>query len=111
MGTISGRDFLNHVLAKAEAGVLSYAELFDARDIVLDFSGLELPRLAGEVRRIMGRQRPFKVAVVTNDRLISSLIRKYAETVGEDGRHFRIFRDVANARVWIKNTSLQILRL
>jgi hypothetical protein len=110
LGTISGCDFLNHIFAKAQAGVLSYAELFDARDIVLDLSGFELPLLAVEVRRIMGQQRPFKIAVVANNSLMLCLLRKYAETIGEDERRFRIFDDVANAQSWLTNASFRILR-
>ena len=102
LGTISCPDFLNHINAKAGAGVLGYAELFDARDIALDFSGIELPLLAGEVRRLMGDERPASVAVVTNDPVIGILIRKYAETIREDHRSFGIFAELADARRWLR---------
>jgi hypothetical protein len=111
LGTISCVDYLNHVFAKAQAGILSYAELFDIRNAVFNLAGIELPLLAGEVRRIMGRQKPFKVAIVTNDPLISNLVRKYADTIGEDERRFRVFGDLQDALLWIGKPCLQILRL
>ena len=90
-----------HIQEKVEADVLSYSELFDARDVSLDLSISELSTIAKEVREVMGSVRPGKVAVVTNNNFIYGLARTYQALTATDNPRFEVFRDFDVARSWL----------
>ena len=100
-GIVSCEDILNHIEAKVVADVLTYAELFDARDVTLDVSIAELNVIAKEAREATGQQKPGRIAVVTNSSFIYGLAKLYASLTEKDNPHFEIFREMDAARSWI----------
>ncbi len=101
VGTIDFADLVVHLRAKDKANLLSYAELFDARDVLLDVSASELREIADEVRSVMGSQTPARIAVVTNSAFIYGLAETYAALTVQDNPQLRIFRSLEEANAWI----------
>jgi hypothetical protein len=99
----------DYVQRKAQAGVIDYAELFDARDVTLDLSLSDLQRIADEVRAAQGLLKPGKVAAITNSDFVYGLARAYAALAREDNPHFHIFRDIEEARAWLLEVGLEPL--
>lgn len=100
-GILSFEEIVQHLQAKEESHVLDYAELFDARDVSLDFSVAELRRIADEVRRMMGTVVPGKVAVVTNNNFIYGLARTYQAITTSHNSRLEVFKDFEAAREWL----------
>lgn len=97
-GILSLEEALDHLKAKAAAGAVTYAELFDARDVSLDFSVQDLMRIAAGVREVLGTAKPGPVAVVTNNNFIYGLARTYQVMTAQDNPRFEVFRDYEAAR-------------
>jgi hypothetical protein len=100
-GIISRADVLNYINAKMEAGVLGYAELFDARDIVVDLPIVDLSVIADAMRSSMAGEKPARTAVVTNSAFISGLAKRYGEITSADNQQFKVFTDYDEASKWI----------
>jgi hypothetical protein len=105
-GMISCEEIVTHIQAKTRAGLIQYAELFDARDIVLDLSVGDLPAIASEMRGATAGETPGKIAVVTNSAFIYGLAGSYAAMTKDDNPHFEVFNDIEEARSWILNGSV-----
>ena len=100
-GVVSRADVLGYIDAKRQAGVCGYAELFDARDIVVDLSISDLPVIGEAMRSSMAGQKPAKTAVVTNSAFIYGLAKRYAEVTRADNPEFKVFTDYAEASTWV----------
>jgi hypothetical protein len=100
-GIVSCADILDHIQAKVVSDVLSYAELFDARDVTLDVSVAELKSIAVKSREAIGKHQPGRVAVLTDSSFIYGLAKLYASLTEKDNPQFKIFQDMDAARSWI----------
>src|SRR4051812_13785994 len=100
-GIVSRADVLSYIEAKTEAGVLGYAELFDARDMVVDLSTADLPVIGTAMRKAAEGKEPAKTAVVTNSAMIYGLAKRYAEITRADNPLFKVFTDYNEARTWV----------
>jgi hypothetical protein len=101
-GVISRADILGYIDAKMQAGVLGYAELFDARDIVVDLSMADLSPIGDAMRNSMAGQKPAKLAVVTNSAFIYGLAKRYGEITSGDNSQFKVFTDYDAASKWVE---------
>ena len=101
VGIVELADLLAHVQAKAIAGVLSYAELFDARKIVLDLSIPELFIIASEMRKAMAGKPPARIAVVVSSGFLHGLARSYAQIAIADGQTVEVFKNYEEAHAWL----------
>jgi hypothetical protein len=101
VGVVELADILAHIQAKTLAGVLSYAELFDARKIVLDLSIPELFIIASEMRAAMAGKKRTRIAVVVGSGFLHSLVRSYAEIAITDNQIVEVFRNYDEAHAWI----------
>jgi len=104
-GIVSYDDVVNHLDAKAKSKALSYAELFDAREVTLNLSISDLQRIAQRVRTMMGRQTPARVAVVTRNNFVRGLARTYAALTVQEHSAFDVFSDLEEARAWVLEAS------
>src|SRR4051812_48015970 len=93
-GIVTFQQLAQHIAAKSEEGYAAKAELFDARDITLDLSVLELKELAERAKAVLDPQAPGQIAVVTNSGFVYGLARTYAELSRADNPHFEVFSDV-----------------
>lgn len=100
-GIVSCGDILKHIEAKVVADVMSYAELFDARDVTLDISITEVNVIARKVREATGQEKPGRIGIITNSNFIYGLAKLYASITEKDNPQFRIFQDLDAARLWI----------
>jgi hypothetical protein len=104
-GIVTKQDVLKYIRAKIEKGFQRYAELFDARDIVLDLSANDLPAIADAMRDSVLDQVPPKIAVVTNSAFVYGMAKKYAEISQPDNPSFEVFGSVDDARRWLRVAS------
>lgn len=100
-GHISKTDLLGYIHAKAEAGAITYAEVFDARKIVPDLTLSDLLAVEHELRECRGSQPPGKVAAVINDPFHIGLGRAYAVIAREENPRFELFDDIEPAERWL----------
>jgi len=100
-GIVSYAELLDHINAKLERGLITRAELFDARDINLDLSLSELQGIADQTKRALGARTPGKIAVVTNSAFVYGLARAYAVISREDNPRFQVFQDAHDAHAWV----------
>ena len=100
-GIVELADILAHIQAKAIAGVLSYAELFDARKIVLDLSIPELFVIASEMRNAIAGKPPPRIAVVVSSGFLHGLARSYAQIAISDGQTVEVFKNYEEAHAWL----------
>lgn len=109
-GIVTCAEILDHINAKVTADVLTYAELFDARDVTLDVSIAELNLIAKKVREATGKEKPGRIGVVTNSSFIYGLAKLYASLTEEDNPHFEIFQEMDAARSWISGDVYEPMR-
>lgn len=100
-GIVSCADILDHIQAKVVADLVTYAELFDARDVTLDVSIAELHLIAESAREATGQQKPGRIGLVTNSSFIYGLAKLYASLTERDNPQFKIFQEMDTARAWI----------
>jgi hypothetical protein len=100
-GIVSLQDVLAHLENKTEAGVLDFAEIFDARNVSMDLSVADLYTIQAAVRRTMGTMKPGRVAVVTNNNFIASLARTYLAITKEENPNFSVFQQIDEAQAWM----------
>jgi len=105
-GVISRTEILRYIDAKAHAGALSYAELLDARDMVVDVSIADLPVIGDAMRSSRVGQKPPKMAVVTNSAFIYGLAKRYGEITDADTPQFKVFTDYEEANRWVSTYEL-----
>ena len=100
-GIVSLQDVLAHLDNKAGAGVLDFAEIFDARNVSMDLSIADLYTIQAAVRRTMGTMKPGRVAVVTNNNFIASLARTYLAITKDENPNFSVFQQMDEAQAWM----------
>lgn len=101
-GILTIDEILKYVAARSAANALTYAELFDARDVTLDLSIADLHHIAKEMRQAVGTQTPGPTAVVTNSGFVYGLAQTYAAITRNDNPAFAVFRDIEEARQWLE---------
>ncbi len=104
-GIVSYAELIDHIVAKAERGLMTRAEIFDARDITLDLSLSELQGVAVKTKEALGTQTGKKIAVITNSAFVYGLARAYAAISREDNPQFQIFQNDEDARAWLLSAS------
>lgn len=102
-GTVVYDELLNHLNAKKEIKLLNYAELFDARDVQMDLSMVDLHLIARNVHLAREGQKPAPIAVVTNSNFIRGLAKAYAALTSQDNSAFEVFSDIEEAKAWIRS--------
>lgn len=100
-GIVGYVDLVEHLEAKEELAVHSFAEIFDARNVKLDLSIGDLLRIAAQVRRVLNNEEPGCTAVVTNSNFIRGLAQAYAKMTVEDNPAFEVFTDIEEANAWV----------
>ena len=100
-GIVSFEDALAHIKEKGTISAMGHPELFDARDVTLDFSMEELRSIAEEVRQAMAGIDPAPIAFVTNSGFVKGLAESYASLTVEQNPHFVVFCDLEEARTWL----------
>ncbi len=100
-GMLGRAEILEHLKAKSDAGVLGFAELFDARDVTLDLSVSDLQTIADDVREAMGATERGKTAVVTNNNFIYGIAATYKALTSAQNLEFEVFRQIDDARSWV----------
>src|SRR5437868_7452938 len=101
-GILTIHEILKYVADRSEANALTFAELFDARDVTLDLSITDLQRIAKEMREAVGTQTPGPTAVVTNSGFVYGLARTYAALTKKDNPAFAVFSDIEEAQQWLQ---------
>jgi hypothetical protein len=90
-----------HVRMDLSAEAASYAELVDCTGATTNITGDEIRELAQERERVDRRQRrPGPVAIVAQTDVFFGMFRMF-DTLTEQIRPIRVFRDVAEAERWL----------
>lgn len=100
-GILGRAEILEHLKAKTDAGVMGFAELFDARDVTLDLSVSDLQTIADDVRQAMGDTGRPKTAVVTNNNFIYGIAATYKALTAAQNPDFEVFRHLDEAKSWV----------
>jgi hypothetical protein len=96
------RNLLSEYLrGKVQQGIIDYAELFDARNVTLDFMLSDLRQINDDVSEALGSRKPRKIAAVTNSRFVYSFGLAYAALVKSSDVRFRLFEDIQEAKNWL----------
>jgi hypothetical protein len=101
-GIVTCADILSHLKAKTDKGLLTYGEVFDARDVILDLSHDDLHQIAHAVQKATGTRKPGPIAVVTNSAFIHGLATAYAAMTTKQNPAFEVFADRAPADKWLR---------
>jgi len=107
-GTVTYDDALAHLAAKQASGVVAWPEIFDARDVLLDFTTEDLVRLADKVREAFSNEKPGPIAFVTNSAFVKGLAESYAALTAEHNPHFKIFTNLGEGLAWISQQTLKV---
>jgi hypothetical protein len=101
-GILSIIDVIEHISAKKRAGIELFPELFDARNVSLDFSASDLKTIAAEVARAIDGRQPGPVAVVTNSAFLFGLAKAYADLTKAINPNVSVFYDYEKAHSWLR---------
>lgn len=100
-GIVNLVDVEVHLRAKFDAQVMTWPEVFDARDVTLDLSMRDLHQIADHVRQAMVGKEPAPVAVVTNSGFVQGLAKAYGSLTADQYPAFGVFGTLDEARQWI----------
>jgi hypothetical protein len=100
-GIVNLVDVEVHLRAKFDAQVLTWPEVFDARDVTLDLSMRDLNLIAEHVRQAMADKQPAPIAVVTNSGFVQGLAKAYGLLIADQNPAFAVFPTLDEARQWI----------
>jgi hypothetical protein len=93
---------LNEYLrGKVKQGIIDYAELFDARDVTLDFTLSDLKQIRDDVRDARGSRTPGRIAAITNSHFVYTFGLAYAALIKGSEARFRLFQDIHEAKDWL----------
>ena len=78
--------------------------VFDASDVTLDLSTVELKEIAAVVAKALDGEAPGRIAVVTNSAFLHGLACGYRELTRAVNPDFKVCNNLAEARIWILKT-------
>lgn len=100
-GIVTLHDILTNLKEREEVGAACYSQLVDGRDVQLDLSIQDLPKIASATRKSTHGGKIPKIAIVTDSFYFRTIAMAYAGLTRADTPEFKIFASLAPARAWL----------